>query len=85
MKRVWRPEVWQDLSTRVVRMFGYQGRALGMMTCHFLGVSCYTKGGVSISRVKNPKEPWCSPELSLLVDSSLKTLGSITALSVAIS
>lgn len=32
MKGVWGQEVWQDLSTPVVRMFGYQGRALGMMT-----------------------------------------------------
>lgn len=53
-----------------------------------MGVGCYTKGGVSIYRGKNPKPLWCSsrlPELSLLGDSSLKTLGSITPFSVAIS
>lgn len=32
MKGVWRAEVWQDFSIRVVRRFGCQGRALGIMT-----------------------------------------------------
>lgn len=31
IKGVWRQEAWQDFSTRV-GMFGYQGKALEMMT-----------------------------------------------------
>lgn len=50
-----------------------------------MGVGCYTKGGVSIYRGKNPNQPWRLPELSLLGDSPLQTLGSITTFSVAIS
>lgn len=29
---MWIQEAWQDFSTRVFKMFGYQGRASGMIT-----------------------------------------------------